>query len=179
MIARNWKWIAGALLIAAIVHVASLLLLPRLIMLRTMSVMARSASANTILHPPRSGARSRTVVRPSPDLLYSICVYDLRAADGAVRVSIHDMPDTYWSVSVFDADTNNFYALNDRQAKTGAADFLLAESGAPANDGRLPVVTTPTNRGIVLLRILVSDDARTAELDAARRHTRCAPYRTG
>jgi uncharacterized membrane protein len=179
VIARNWKWIAGALLIAAIVHVASLLLLPRLIMLRTMSVMARSASANTILHPPRSGARSRTVVRPSPDLLYSICVYDLRAAEGAVRVSIHDMPDTYWSVSVFDADTNNFYALNDRQAKTGAADFLLAESGAPANDGRLPVVTTPTNRGIVLLRILVSDDARTAELDAARRHTRCAPYRTG
>lgn len=179
MIARNWKWIAGALLIAAIVHVASLLLLPRLIMLRTMSVMARSASANTILHPPRSGARSRTVVRPSPDLLYSICVYDLRAAEGAVRVSIHDMPDTYWSVSVFDADTNNFYALNDRQAKTGAADFLLAESGAPANDGRLPVVTTPTNRGIVLLRILVNDDARTAELDAARRHTRCAPYRTG
>jgi len=106
VIARNWKWIAGALLIAAIVHVASLLLLPRLIMLRTMSVMARSASANTILHPPRSGARSRTVVRPSPDLLYSICVYDLRAAEGAVRVSIHDMPDTYWSVSVFDADTN-------------------------------------------------------------------------
>jgi uncharacterized membrane protein len=179
VIARNWKWIAGALLIAAIVHVASLLLLPRLIMLRTMSVMTRSASANTVLHPPRSGARSRTVVRPSPDLLYSICVYDLRAAEGAVRVSIHDMPDTYWSVSVFDADTNNVYALNDRQAKTGAADFLLAESGTLANDERLPVVTTPTNRGIVLLRILVSDDARTAELDAARRNARCAPYRTG
>jgi uncharacterized membrane protein len=179
VIAQNWKWIAGALLIAAIAHVASLLLLPRLIMLRTMSVMARSASANTVLHPPRSSARSRTVVRPSPDLLYSICVYDLRAADGAVRVSISDMPDTYWSVSVFDADTNNFYALNDRQARTGAADFLLVESGTPANDERLPVVAAPTSRGIVLFRILVSDDARMAELDAARRHAHCAPYRTG
>jgi uncharacterized membrane protein len=179
VIARNWKWIAGALLIAAIVHVTSLLLLPRLIMLRTMSVMARSASANTILHPPRPSARSRTVVRPSPDLLYSICVYDLRAADGAVRVSIHDMPDTYWSVSVFDADTNNFYALNDRQAKTGAADFLLADSARPANDERLPVVAAPTSRGIVLFRILVSDDARMTELDAARRHAHCARYRTG
>ena len=92
------------MLIAAIVHVASLRLLPRLIMLHTMSAIARSG-ANTILHPPRSSASSRRVVRPSPDLLYSICVYDLRAADGAVRVSIHDMPDTYWSVSVFDADT--------------------------------------------------------------------------
>jgi uncharacterized membrane protein len=179
VIARNWKWIAGALLIVAIVHVASLLLLPRLIMLRTMSVMTRSASANTILHPPRSSARSRTVVRPSPDLLYSICVYDLRAAGGAVRVSIRDMPETYWSVSVFDADTNNFYALNDRQAKTGSADFLIAESGAPANDERLPVVAAPTSRGIVLFRILVNDDARMAELDTARRHAHCAPYRTG
>lgn len=179
VIARNWKWIAGTLLIAVIVHAASLLLLPRLIMLRTMAVLTRSASANTTLHPPRSDARSHNVVRPSPDLLYSICVYDLQAADGAVRISIHDMPDTYWSVSVFDADTNNFYALNDRQAKTGAADFLLIGSRASANDERLPVVAAPTNRGIVLFRTLISDDARIAELDAARRHVRCAPYQTG
>ena len=96
-----------------------------------------------------------------------------------MRISIHDMPDTYWSVSVFDADTNNFYALNDRQAKAGAADFLLIGSRASANDERLPVVAAPTNRGIVLFRTLISDDARIAELDAARRHVRCAPYRTG
>jgi uncharacterized membrane protein len=160
-------------------EVASLLLLPRLIMLHTMSVIACPASTNTFLHPPRSSASSRGVVRPSPHLLYSICVYDLRAANGAVRVSIHDMPDTYWSVSVLDADTNNFYALNDRQANTGAIDFLLTEPGAPTNDQQLPVVAAPTNRGIVLFRILVSDDIRTAELDAARRHTDCAPYRPG
>jgi uncharacterized membrane protein len=54
------------------------------------------------------------------------------AADGAVRVSTHDMPETYWSVSVFDADTNNFYALNDRQAKSGAADFILMPQGKSA-----------------------------------------------
>jgi hypothetical protein len=60
-----------------------------------------------------------------------------------------------------------------------AADFLLIGSGAPANDERLPVAAAPTNRGIVLLRTLISDDARIAELDVARRHVRCAPYRTG
>jgi uncharacterized membrane protein len=132
MIARNWKWIAGTILIAAIVHTASLLALPRLIMLRTMTALTRSASANTILYPPQPTARARGVVRPSPDLLYSICVYDLNAANGAVRVSTHDMPNSYWSVSVFDADTNNFYALNDRQAKAGATDFLLVAQGTSA-----------------------------------------------
>ena len=82
------------------------------------------------------------------------------AADGAVRVSTHDMPETYWSVSVFDADTNNFYALNDRQAKSGAADFILMPRGKSAGTGQLPVVVAPTSRGIVLFRTLVMTRAR-------------------
>jgi len=86
-------------------------------MLRTVPGFRGRLRPNTILHAPRPTSRSRGVVRPSPDMLYSICVYDLSAAGGAVRVSTHDMPETYWSVSLFDVDTNNFYALNDRQGK--------------------------------------------------------------
>jgi uncharacterized membrane protein len=179
MIARNWKWIAGALLVAVVAHAASLLALPRLIMLRTMAAVTRSAPANTMHYPPRATASSRGVVRPSPDLLYAVCVYDLGAANGAVRVSTHDMPKTYWSVSVFDADTDNFYALNDRQAVTGSVDFLLMAKQASASDGRLPVVASPTQRGIVLFRALIDDEKHVAEVDAARRHAECAPYRAG
>jgi hypothetical protein len=57
MIARNWKWMAGTVLVAAVVHAASLLALPRLIMLRTMTAITRSASANTIIYPPQPTAR--------------------------------------------------------------------------------------------------------------------------
>ncbi len=98
MILRNWRWIAGTLLIAAVVHIASVLLLPRLIMMRTMTAMTKIATANTIFFPPRPTARARGVVRPSPDLLYSVCVYDLETAGGALRISTHDMPNTYWSI---------------------------------------------------------------------------------
>jgi uncharacterized membrane protein len=118
-------------------------------------------------------------VRPSPDLLYAICVYDLGAANGAVRVSTHGMPNTYWSVSVFDADTDNFYTLNDRQAVTGSVDFLLMAKQASVSDGRLPVVAAPTRRGIVLFRALIDDEKRLAEIDAARHLADCAPYRAG
>jgi uncharacterized membrane protein len=178
MMARSWKWIAAALLVAAIVHVATVLLLPRLIMIRTMAGIARSAGFNTIMHSPRATARSRSIVGPSPDMLYSLCVYDLDAADGVVRVTTHDMPETYWSVSVFDADTNNFYVLNDRQANTGAADFLLAAPGKSPHAGRLPVVAAPTNRGIVLFRTLVNDNSRLAGIDAARHYASCEPHKT-
>ena len=179
MIARQWKWIAAALLIAVVVHVATLLALPKLIMMRTMGAITRSVAANTMLYPPQPTSRSRGVVRPSPDLLYSICIYDLAAANGALRVSTHDMPDTYWSVSIFDADTNNFYALNDRQAGKGAADFLLLATGASVPNDRLPVVMAPTSRGIVLFRTLIDRENRVAEIDAGRRNADCAPYRAG
>jgi uncharacterized membrane protein len=168
MIARNWMWIAATLLVALVVHAASVLFLPHIIMLRTMAAISKSANINTILHAPRPTSRSRGVVRPSPDLLYSICAYDLTAAHGVVQVHTRDMPETYWSVSMFDANTNNFYALNDQQARTGAANFLLVAPGTSLVDGRLPVVAAPTNRGIVLFRTLVNDDARMTEIDAGR-----------
>jgi len=99
------------------------------------------------------------------------------AADGAVRVSTHDTPETYWSVSVFDADTNNFYALNDRQAKTGTADFILMPQSKSARAGQLPVVVAPTSRGIVLFRTLVNDESQVAEIDAARHNAACEPFK--
>ena len=178
MIVRSWKWVAAMLLVAAVVHGVTVLFLPRFVMLRTMKGIAKTAgAANAILHAPRATSRSRGVVRPSPDLLYSICVYDL-GATGAVRVSTHDMPETYWSASVFDADTNNFYAINDQQAKSGAADFILVPQGKSAEANRLPVVTAPTNRGIVLFRTLVNDEADVARIDAARHNAACEPYKT-
>ena len=179
MIARNWTWIAGTLLIAAVVHAASVLLLPRLIMMRTMAGMTRTAAVNTIFYPPRPTARTRGIVRPSPDLLYSACVYDLATAGGAVRISTHGMPNAYWSVSLFDADTNNFYALNDRQANAGVADFLLAAKDASIAAGQLPVIAAPTDRGIVLFRTLVDDERRLSEVDAARHNANCTPYKSG
>jgi uncharacterized membrane protein len=178
MIARSWRWIAATLLVAAVVHGATVFLLPRFVMHRTMAGIAKSAGINTVMHAPRTTWRSRGIVRPSPDMLYSICVYDLGATDGAVRISTHDMPETYWSVSVFDVNTNNFYTLNDRQAKTGVADFLLVGPGRSAETGRLPIVTAPTNRGIVLFRTLVHDESHIAEIDAARHYAAYEPYRT-
>ncbi|HXN70794.1 MAG TPA: DUF1254 domain-containing protein [Bradyrhizobium sp.] len=128
-------------------------------------------------HAPRATWRSRSVVRPSPDLPYSICVYDLGAAGGAVRVSTHGMPQSYWSVSVFDADTNNFFALNDEQSTTGEVNFVLMPQASSAEAGRLPIVGARTSRGIVLFRTLVNDEAHLAEIDAARHNAACEPYK--
>ncbi|HXC56092.1 MAG TPA: DUF1254 domain-containing protein [Rhizomicrobium sp.] len=172
---RNWAWIAATLLLAAAVHVASVMLTPHVIMALTMrGIASRAGLLNHMVHGRRPTAASRGVVRPSPDLLYSSCVYDL--SGGPVRVHASGMPATYWSVSLFDADTDNFYVVNDRQAKTGGVDFLIVP---PSQDRPLPgnVVRSPSLRGLVLVRTLIDDERHVAAIDAARRHAACEAYR--
>ena len=174
-----WKWIAAVTAVAVVVHLASVALLPRLIMLRTMGGIARAAhGANHMMFGNRPTAANRGVVRPSPDLLYSSCVFDLVRAGGAVRVRASGMPHTYWSVSVFDADTNNFHVVNDRKAGDHV-DFLIVAPGMGPDGGSIPQVEAPTRNGIVLFRTLIDDDKRLAEIDAARRHASCEAYNPG
>jgi uncharacterized membrane protein len=171
-LARNWLHIALMLAIAAAVHVASVFYLPDFIMIRVMAGMARAGGVNTMLHGVRATSASRAVVRPSPDLLYSTCAYDLDKAGGRLRVHASAMPHTYWSVSAFDARTNNFFVLDDRQAGRDAFDITLAGPGAAARPGD---VRAPTARGVILLRTLIDDDAHLSKFDAARRGARCEP----
>jgi uncharacterized membrane protein len=172
-IARNWGWLAATLLVAGAVQVASVYALPHLIMARTMTGISRNAGINKMAHGPRPTAASRGVVRPSPDLLYSTCVYDLDT--GPEHVHARGMPKTYWSVSLFDAETNNFYVVNDRQAKDGSVDFFIAAPRQAAPLGGV-VVRSPSTKGLVLFRTLIDDEAHFAAIDAARRHAMCEPF---
>lgn len=170
----NWPWLVFTVAIAAVVHVCLVIATPRFIMERAMTRIAQGG-VNTIAHTRRPTAASRGIVRPSPDLLYSTCVFDLDAAGGALRVHASGMPDTYWSVSAFDDDTNNFFVENDRQAR-GAVDFVITAPGHFV-DTSLPVVTAPSVRGLVLFRTLINDETRLAEIDRARRGAACEPFK--
>jgi uncharacterized membrane protein len=163
-------WSVGALVMAAAVHLGSVTALPAIIMDRAMT---RMGTPNVIHHGQRADADSRGVVRPSPDLLYSTCPYDL--SKGALRVRAVAPSGTYWSVSAFDANTNNFFARNDRQVRGRTLEFVV--TGPEANDVLLPprdeVVMSPTVKGLIVFRTLVDDENDVARLDAIRRQATC------
>lgn len=174
----NWIWLGAFALIAVLVHGFSVYAVPRVIMARAMARIAPVGGLNHMGHGQRPTARSRGVVRPSPDLLYSTCAYDLDAAGGAVRVHATGMPKTYWSVSVFDAATDNFHVVNDRKAGGDSVDFVIIAPGAFV-DTKLPVVVSPSNKGLALVRTLINDETHFAEIDRARRNARCEPFKAG
>lgn len=175
--ARNWMFAAIAAAVALIVHAATLVELPGAVMANTLETLTATTGYNTIRHAGRADAESRKIVRPSPDLLYSVCPFDLDRANGALRVHAVVPSGTYWSVSVFDAYTNNIFIENNRQARVGKVDFVVVgpKSGL-IDDGRgRPQVYSPTTKGVVLFRTLIDDEARLPEIDAARRLAGCEP----
>ncbi len=127
-------------------------------------------SWNAFHHGPRVTETSRGVVRPSPDLIYSVCVYDL--SDGPVRITAPAPADgRYASISFYADNTDNYAVFNDRDPVfRGGLDVLLARK-AVAGDGL--VVESPSEKGVVLLRRIVESDAAFPIIDAERRKARC------
>lgn len=128
------------------------------------------AKVNQFQFGPRTTKDSRGVVRPSPDLAYSTCVYDL--SNGPVEISAAPTPDQgYVSLSVFAANTDNI-AVFDTTLRPEGIRFVLARQGQETPPGA-EVVISPSDRGIVLDRRLAASDAMFAAADQARRADKC------
>jgi uncharacterized membrane protein len=169
---RTWVApLAAAVVVAGAAHLAVVLAAPSQIMAQAMDRLSRDGvRLNRWTHAPRTSVASRRIVRPSPDLAYSSCVYDL--SSGPVLITAPSLDD-YASLSIFAANTDNFYVVNDRQMpRTGAAIVLVGKGQPRPRTGR-PVVVSPSDRGIALLRYLAPTPQRFAAAAAARRAARC------
>jgi uncharacterized membrane protein len=172
---KTLRWLLVTLAIATATHFALLYFGPAYIMSIAMGRMTTQAGGvNKIYFAPRPNAQNNRIVRSSPDLLYSVCVYDVSAKPLSIRADVP--PGTYWSASFYDMNTNNYRVINDGQATAGSIVVILTKAGSttPSPAGAEAIVS-PTDRGIILFRTLVAEDARFAEIDAARRQAKCAP----
>jgi uncharacterized membrane protein len=158
---------ALALAVAAAVHLATIWALPRLIV----AVVLRKLPAHGILHAPLPDARWRTIVMPSPDLLYSACAFDVGEQPLLITALV---PDAYWSVSLYADDTDNFFALDDRRAPpAGQVRLIVAREGAEVLALDAVVVRAPSRRGLAIFRQLVTDRAQLPSAERVQRAARC------
>lgn len=111
------------------------------------------------------------VVRPSPDLAYSSCPYDLSA--GPLAIDVTPVPGRYASLSIFDAATDVIFVRNDVEAAGKPFRIIVARDGQAVPAGA-EVVRTSHDRGIALIRLLLKEPAEIGGLDAVRRQSSCA-----
>lgn len=168
---RALRWLAGAILIAIPAHLAAVWAAPYAIMWQAGNGMRKAGIGdNKILHAPPVTAASRNVVRPSPDLAYSICRYNL--AHGPVRLKA-PKPDVYFSISAYANNTDNFFILNDRDMNADGADVVLATA---SQSNRFPdAVIAPSATGVVLFRRVVPDGPAWSVIRGDRAGIACEP----
>jgi uncharacterized membrane protein len=176
-------WFYRCITLTATVVIAHLLAVwaaPRLIMQVLMhGPMAQTMNMqNQAAFPPPVTATSRTVVMPSPDMLYSVCVFDVSM--GPVRISALPRLKSYWSIALYASNSDNFFVVNDRTAPDKPVDLWLVSEGGAAATPSVPagsqVVVAPSTQGFLLMRVLTGNyDAEKENVEPARRTLKCTP----
>ncbi len=170
---KSWPYfLAATLILAGIIHIAAILTWPTFVMGRLTSNIEERIGTGVIGHAPRATAESRSVVRPSPDLIYSICGFDV--SKGPLRISAPVPKDTYFSLSMFGDNSDNFFVVNDQQLPKDTIDVILVQNEDQVSTlGGAPIVVAPSDRGVVLFRTLIQSEDRFEELNTVRQQASC------
>lgn len=118
-------WIAVALLIGAIAHLSYVLIAPSFAMQRLMGGSEENPQVNrfVLLDVPE---QMRLLGETGSEAVSGKCLFDI--GNGELSVAA-EMPDTFWSLTLYSSKGADLYTINDRQA--GIDKFKLTVKRAP------------------------------------------------
>jgi uncharacterized membrane protein len=126
--------------------------------------------------PAKSG--DDRVVMTSPDMIYMLGVYDVRQEPVVIHCAVPAC-DTYWCISLYRRNTDNFYVRNDRASEEREFDLVLTgPEGSYHKVGNEEVVRAPRSRGIVVIRAVIrdrGDEEEIARVQATLKQTTMTP----
>jgi uncharacterized membrane protein len=130
---------------------------------------------NVAMPSARMDHHQRSVVRSTPDILYTACIYDLN--EGPLQLTTPTMGG-YTSISAFAHNTDNYFTQDDRSALNSKLDITLVSDDwyGDVPEGSTAVVS-PTSKGIVLFRVLVENEADFDMHVKRQREARCTPIK--
>ena len=152
-------WLLGGLLLGGIVHLSSVLLLPRTATQDAYTRLAAAVPANSIVPLPAPTPDDAVLPFMDPAFAIAVCRYDLAAGPLKLRVPVSQ---AYTSVSFYTRNGVAYYAINDRAAgrRIIELDLMTAQQRADLPDDeevtaadRL-IVESPTATGLILVRAL-------------------------
>ena len=171
--------IAGVLL-GGVVHLVSVLALPRIATQDAYSRLTPMTKLNAVTALPLADPGNAPMPFMDPAFAVAICRYDL--TDGALKLTV-PVSQAYTSVSFYTRNEVAYYAINDRSAgrKVIELDLMTEEqhSAIPEDEevtaaDRL-IVESPSDTGLIVLRALAPEPGMTAAANRALAAARCEP----
>jgi uncharacterized membrane protein len=177
---RMALWLLGALLLGGIVHLATVLLLPRLASQDAYARVSAIAPLNSVVPIPPPTPDNAVMPFMDPAFAMSVCRYDL--SRGSLKFSV-PISQAYTSVSFYTRSDVAYYAINDRAAGRRVIELDLM---TPAQRADLPenedvtradrlIVTSPTTTGLIVIRALTPEAGWIPAARNALAAARCRP----
>ena len=177
---RVLLWLVGGVLLGGIVHLATVLMLPRMATQDAYSRLAPLAKVNAVSPIPAPTPEAAAMPFMDPAFAMAVCRYDLR--DGPLKFSV-PVSQAYTSVSFYTRSDVAYYAINDRAAgrRVIELDLMTTEqrSDLPDNEeitaaDRL-IVESPTNTGLIVIKALAPEPGMLGMARSALMAARCQP----
>ena len=157
-IGRQWRTLLAALLLAGVVHIATVLALPSFYRSDAYTRLARNLPANSFVTLPVAQPKAQVLPFQTPDTRYAVCRFDATAGPVAVRATL---PEAGWSLSLYTASGEGFYtfpAADQRPVTLSLVvvppgeKFLGSSSDARGQDLDATQIVSPNVRGLAVLR---------------------------
>jgi uncharacterized membrane protein len=177
---RVLLWLIGGVLLGGIVHLGTVLILPRMATQDAYSRLAPLTKVNTVSPIPAPTPENAAMPFMDPAFAVAVCRYDL--GDGPLKFSV-PVSQAYTSVSFYTRSEVPYYAINDRAAGRRVIELDLMttdqRNDLPDNEeitaaDRL-IVESPTNTGLIVIKALAPEPGMLAMARSALTAARCQP----
>ncbi|MDR3496213.1 MAG: hypothetical protein P4L82_16565, partial [Ancalomicrobiaceae bacterium] len=118
-------WVIGGLLLGGIIHIVTILGLPRYAEHDAYTRIGAMALDGRFTALPRVTPDEKPLPLLDPAMAHAVCRFSL--ANGPVRIRA-EMPDVYWSIALFNRAGINAYSLSDHGVEQRAIDILIANA---------------------------------------------------
>jgi uncharacterized membrane protein len=173
-------WIAGGLVLGGIVHLTTILVLPRTATKDAYSRLAPLAPVNGFALLPAPTPEASSVPFMDPAFATAVCRYDL--AKGPVKLIV-PVSQAYTSVTFYTRNDIAYYAINDRAAGRRSIELDLM---TPRQRAELPddeevtsadrlIVESPTSTGLIVARAFSPEPSLMPAATASLKAAQCRP----
>ena len=170
----NLRWLSVCVILAAAVHLVVVYATPVVLTSLTLNRLLEKAPANSMFHHPEGTVTMAKEELANPNMLVSTCIFDVTEKPLRVETLV---PDTFWSLAMYTRDRKAFFVLNESQTpvKNVTIDLVGPTSGRDylKQDISVPIIESPNDQGIIVIRMLVSDEKKRNDLIEMHNASRC------
>ena len=177
----GWRTVAGAVLLAGIVHISATLAVPLLGPGNAFRKLRETLPVNQMVFLPPPTPANQLLPFVAADALYAACRFDVSATGVTVSALLADPG---WTLSLHTPQGDNFYVMPAQQLRRSEVTFVIVPGGDKLVDfgasARRPTgdetqVDSPVAEGLVLVRAPLRGLSWRAETEAKLRRASCAP----